>query len=123
MRQNSSEGDSIMRLELKDLQDAYDVYQTLSRPLYLLKMHRVKMHRGRFWSRQEPNDLDEFGVEVLAIAERARKKMTGIQILRADGRVEQQCVHGVGHTISSPSRGKYALTHGCDFCCEELRQQ
>ena len=107
-----------MNLELKDLQDAYD--HRYAFPMYLLRWKKA-----RFWNMLQcftKDDMEQFDCEVLAIAENAGK-MTGIKILRADGRVEQQCVHGVGHTISSPSRGKHALTHGCDFCCEELRQQ
>jgi hypothetical protein len=35
-------------------------------------------------------------------------------IQRADGRMEWQCKHGVGHTIYSPDND---YTHGCDSCC------
>lgn len=37
--------------------------------------------------------------------------------IRADGRIEWVCKHGVGHTVFS-ANGDY--THGCDGCCEEL---
>ena len=40
--------------------------------------------------------------------------MTKRRILREDGRIEQACEHGVGHTVWSPFKGKYAFTHGCD---------
>ena len=34
--------------------------------------------------------------------------------LRADGRVEWICKHGVGHTVYG-----YSI-HGCDGCCDKL---
>ena len=34
---------------------------------------------------------------------------------RADGRVEQICAHGVGHTVFDPDSA--SGVHGCDGCC------
>ena len=44
------------------------------------------------------------------------------KIKRADGRIEQLCEHDIGHTISSPRRGKYELVHGCDGCCFKIKK-
>jgi hypothetical protein len=39
-------------------------------------------------------------------------------IQRADGRVEWQCSHGVGHTIWAPKEmGENGYIHGCCGCC------
>lgn len=41
--------------------------------------------------------------------------------MRADGRVEWICNHGVGHTIwAGRKMGKSGYTHGCDGCCSKL---
>lgn len=43
--------------------------------------------------------------------------------MRADGRVERMCGHGVGHTVSIPYRYRGTdeewayFSHGCDGCC------
>ena len=38
--------------------------------------------------------------------------------LRADGRVEWICEHGVGHTIYSRNNH---YEHGCDGCCKNIK--
>lgn len=38
---------------------------------------------------------------------------------REDGRIEWICYHGIGHTVFSPIKGKYAFVHGCDGCCSD----
>jgi hypothetical protein len=112
VRQDASGGDSELKLKLKDLQHAYDI--DCSFPMQLLSAPGG----DDFWNSEYDVNLNI--VEVLAIAE-IRAKMTKRAVWRADGRVEQLCVHGVGHTISSPRRGKHEFVHGCDGCCEELR--
>ena len=46
-------------------------------------------------------------------------------VYRLDGRVEQLCEHGTGHTISiraveRPSESWW--THGCDGCCSTYKR-
>jgi|GEM_PF-2915728 len=48
-------------------------------------------------------------------------------IFRADGRIEWQCEHGVGHTVWAPAgyrkmTGKYWNSHGCcgSECCPRI---
>lgn len=41
-------------------------------------------------------------------------------LLRLDGRVEQLCVHGVGHTICVKACKYPYWTHGCDGCCQDF---
>jgi hypothetical protein len=36
-------------------------------------------------------------------------------VVRADGRIEYDCGHEVGHTVYSPHND---YVHGCDRCCE-----
>lgn len=40
-------------------------------------------------------------------------------IVRADGRLERNCEHGIGHTVGH-RRGYLLATdvHGCDGCCK-----
>jgi hypothetical protein len=38
--------------------------------------------------------------------------------IRADGRIEWICEHGVGHTIWYPEGSNDV--HGCDGCCNKL---
>jgi hypothetical protein len=42
--------------------------------------------------------------------------------VRADGRVEYVCGHGVGHTVEVPKghEGAGYWVHGCDGCCPYL---
>ena len=42
-------------------------------------------------------------------------------IRRADGRVEQICEHGVGHTVDDGKMASYMLIHGCDGCCAKVK--
>ena len=49
-------------------------------------------------------------------------KFNADRIYRADGRIEWSCKHGVGHTISVPTKhheDETWWTHGCDGCCRE----
>lgn len=39
---------------------------------------------------------------------------------RWDGRIEQVCEHGVGHTVWFP-KGSNAV-HGCDGCCSKFAE-
>lgn len=41
---------------------------------------------------------------------------------RSDGRIEWICKHGVGHTVYSPINHPSWYRHGCDGCCEKLKQ-
>lgn len=52
------------------------------------------------------------------------------QIVRADGRVEDICEHGVGHpnleylmSIDDSNKRYYASIHGCDGCCWKGNKQ
>ena len=41
-------------------------------------------------------------------------------LIRADGRIERTCAHGVGHPvghINQPMLG-WMYVHGCDGCCQ-----
>lgn len=38
-------------------------------------------------------------------------------LMRADGRVEWICKHGIGHTIKGQG------VHGCDGCCSGLKRK
>ena len=43
-------------------------------------------------------------------------------LVRADGRLEKTCEHGVGHTVGHKRgylRGGYETIHGCDGCCKD----
>ena len=44
-----------------------------------------------------------------------------ILVIRPDGRIEQLCEHGIGHTIGHRDLAKYddpsIWVHGCDGCC------
>jgi hypothetical protein len=100
-----------MRLELKNLQEAHD--DGFEFPMYL-----IHCNGDRFWTTEHTSHTGR--LEILALAE-IRAMMTKRAVKRADGRVEQVCVHGVGHTISSPRRGKHEFVHGCDGCCQELK--
>lgn len=48
-------------------------------------------------------------------------------ILRADGRIEKSCEHGVGHTVGHVNpelmKDKYMWIHGCDNCCQNFKRQ
>jgi len=39
-------------------------------------------------------------------------------LVRADGRVEWQCSHGIGHTIYAPPFSDFV--HCCDRCCDKF---
>ena len=40
--------------------------------------------------------------------------------MRADGRIECVCDHGVGHTICASKKvGRAGYIHGCDGCCKK----
>lgn len=41
-------------------------------------------------------------------------------LIRADGRIEWTCTHGVGHTVWYPKGS--SGTHGCDGCCGKLKE-
>lgn len=41
-------------------------------------------------------------------------------IVRADGRLEKSCEHGVGHPVGHLTEWKpWMWTHGCDGCCSK----
>ena len=45
------------------------------------------------------------------------------KIYRADGRIEHQCEHGVGHTVFiPPNRDDSWWVHGCDGCCKNYKR-
>ena len=47
------------------------------------------------------------------------------QVIRMDGRVEDYCIHQIGHTnkhwlkVHDPDGSKMLGVHGCDSCCCE----
>lgn len=48
-------------------------------------------------------------------------------LVRADGRIEWTCEHGVGHTIAIPEGVEGFAesawwTHSCDSCCQKLKE-
>lgn len=59
-------------------------------------------------------------VNAVADSSAAESKIT-YDLVRADGRLERFCEHGVGHTVGhlDPSKLKsgYIWIHGCDGCC------
>ena len=51
-----------------------------------------------------------------------KKRDETLFVKRADGRLEWQCKHGVGHTIKVPfcyEKQKAWWVHGCDWCCSK----
>ena len=47
-----------------------------------------------------------------------QKEMDRRLLIRADGRVERVCEHGVGHPVGHVRRWvTWMSVHGCDGCC------
>jgi hypothetical protein len=40
-------------------------------------------------------------------------------LVRADGRVEWRCSHGIGHTVYASPFSDFI--HGCDRCCKNIK--
>lgn len=70
-------------------------------------------------------DLDYGGMAVTAVM-KARVAMVQGDLVRADGRIERHCEHGVGHTVGH-IRGyiteDWETVHGCDGCCKGWLRQ
>lgn len=43
-------------------------------------------------------------------------------VVRADGRLERTCVHGIGHPVGHIRAKHFDAVHGCDGCCEAWRR-
>jgi hypothetical protein len=47
-------------------------------------------------------------------------------LVRADGRLERVCEHGVGHTVGHKNakmlKEEYIWIHGCDGCCRDYKR-
>lgn len=50
---------------------------------------------------------------------RLKIKALKADLIRADGRLERYCKHGVGHPVGHVKdiMSKYDWIHGCDGCC------
>lgn len=60
-------------------------------------------------------------MEISRLASRFGKNKNEF-LVRADGRIEWACEHGIGHTVWAPeSQGKAGYVHGCDGCCSRLK--